>query len=175
MLMFALMVGILDVWLGVSFRGDAVLTAVSATLLIVAYQMVGVLMQLLARNMALGLSPTGIIVSPAFSYAGVGFPVLAMQGFARAWGAILPLRSYIQILFDQASRGAALLSRPARPLRSPPSWAGTGETETRAKQRPSPGWSGQRRSASHRRSAAGSPDSWSNPDRGFSAASRWRS
>jgi ABC-2 type transport system permease protein len=108
MLMFVLMVGILDVWLGVSFRGDAVLTAVAATLLIVAYQMIGCLMQLLARNMATGLSLTGIIVSPAFGFAGVGFPVLAMQDFPRAWGAILPLRWYIQILFDQATRGAAL-------------------------------------------------------------------
>jgi ABC-2 type transport system permease protein len=108
MLMFVLTVGILDVWLGVGFRGDAVLTAVSATLLIVAYQMIGCLTQLLARNMAVGLSLTGIIVSPAFGFAGVGFPVLAMEGFARAWGAILPLRWYIQILFDQATRGAAL-------------------------------------------------------------------
>jgi ABC-2 type transport system permease protein len=108
MLMFVLMVGILDVWLGVSFRGNAVVTAVSATLLIVAYQMIGCLMQLLARNMAVGLSLTGIVVSPAFGFAGVGFPVLAMEGFARAWGAILPLRWYIQILFDQATRGAAL-------------------------------------------------------------------
>ncbi len=108
MLMFVLMVGILDVWLGVSFRGSAVLTAVSAMLLIVAYQMIGCLMQLLARNMAVGLSLTGIIVSPAFGFAGVGFPVLAMQGFPRAWGAILPLRWYIQILFDQATRGAGL-------------------------------------------------------------------
>lgn len=108
MLMFALMVGILDVWLGVSFRGNAVLTAASATLLILAYQLIGCLMQLLTRNMALGLSLTGIIVSPAFGFAGVGFPVLGMQAFPRAWGAILPLRWYIQILFDQASRGAAL-------------------------------------------------------------------
>ena len=108
MLMFVLMVGILDVWLGVSFRGNAVLTAVAATLLIIAYQMIGCLMQLLARNMAVGLSLTGIIVSPAFGFAGVGFPVLAMQDFPRAWGAILPLRWYIQILFDQATRGAAL-------------------------------------------------------------------
>jgi ABC-2 type transport system permease protein len=108
MLMFVLMVGILDVWLGVSFRGNAVLTAVSASLLIVAYQMIGCLMQLLARNMAVGLSLTGIVVSPAFGYAGVGFPVLAMQGFPRAWGAMLPLRWYIQILFDQATRGAAV-------------------------------------------------------------------
>ena len=108
MLMFVLMVGILDVWLGVSFRGNPVLVAASATLLIVAYQMIGCLMQLLARNMAVGLSLTGLIVSPAFGYAGVGFPVLAMGAFPRAWGAILPLRWYIQILFDQASRGAAV-------------------------------------------------------------------
>ena len=107
MLMFALMVGILDVWLGVSFRGSAVLMVASATLLIVAYQMIGALMQLLARDMALGLSLTGIVVSPAFGYAGVGFPVLAMQTFPRIWGAILPLRWYMQILFDQATRGAA--------------------------------------------------------------------
>ena len=81
---------------------------VSATLLIVAYQMIGCLMQLLTRNLALGLSLTGIIVSPAFGYAGVGFPVIAMGWFPRAWGAVLPLRWYIQILFDQAARGAPL-------------------------------------------------------------------
>jgi ABC-2 type transport system permease protein len=106
--MFALMVGILDVALGVSFRGSVLLMAVSATLLIVAYQMVGCLMQLLTRNLALGLSLTAIIVSPAFGYAGVGFPVTAMGWFPRAWGAMLPLRWYVQILFDQASRGAPL-------------------------------------------------------------------
>lgn len=118
MLMFVLMVGILDVWLGVSFRGSALLMAASATLLIVAYQMIGCLMQLLARNMALGLSLTGLIVSPAFGYAGVGFPVLAMGAFPRAWGTILPLRWYIQILFDQASRGAAARARRSWRARS---------------------------------------------------------
>ena len=106
--MFALMVAILDVWLGVGFRGDVLLMTVAAMLLIVAYQMIGCLLQLLTRNLALGLSLTGIIVSPAFGYAGVGFPVIAMGWFPRAWGAILPLRWYIQILFDQAARGAPL-------------------------------------------------------------------
>ena len=106
--MFALMVAILDLWLGVGFRGDVLLMTVAAMLLIVAYQMIGCLLQLLTRNLALGLSLTGIIVSPAFGYAGVGFPVIAMGWFPRAWGAILPLRWYIQILFDQAARGAPL-------------------------------------------------------------------
>lgn len=105
---FAMMVAILDLWLGVGFRGNVLLMAVAAVLLIVAYQMIGCLLQLLTRNLALGLSLTGIIVSPAFGYAGVGFPVIAMGWFPRAWGSILPLRWYIQILFDQATRGAPL-------------------------------------------------------------------
>ena len=115
--MFALMVAILELWLGVGFRGNVLLMTVSAVLLIVAYQMIGCLLQLLTRNLALGLSLTGIIVSPAFGYAGVGFPVIAMGWFPRAWGAILPLRWYLQILFDQASRGAPL-SQSAAPFAS---------------------------------------------------------
>jgi ABC-2 type transport system permease protein len=108
MSMFVLMVGILDVGLGVSFRGNAILVAVSAALLTIAYQLIGCLMQLLARSLDVGLSVTGIIVSPAFGFVGVGFPVIGMHAFPRAVGALFPLRWYIQILFDQASRGAPL-------------------------------------------------------------------
>jgi ABC-2 type transport system permease protein len=108
MSMFVLMVGILDVGLGVSFRGDAILVAMSAVLLTIAYQLIGCLMQLLTRSLDLGLSVTGIIVSPAFGFIGVGFPVIGMNLFPRIVGAMFPLRWYIQILFDQASRGAPL-------------------------------------------------------------------
>lgn len=89
----------------IPFRGDPVLVAAGACLLIIAYLSLGALLQLLVRNLAFGLSLTGIICSPAFGFAGVGFPVLAMNGFSRVWGAMLPLRWYIQILFDQAARG----------------------------------------------------------------------
>ena len=109
MLMFVLMVGILDVWLGVSFRGSAVLLAASATLLIVAYQMIGCLMQLLARNMALGLSLTGHDRLARVRLCRCWFSGARRWASFRAPGAsILPLRWYIQILFDQASRGAAV-------------------------------------------------------------------
>ena len=37
-------------------------------------------------------------------------PVLAMNGFAQGWGALLPLRWYQQILFDQAARGSPISS-----------------------------------------------------------------
>ena len=89
----------------VSFRGDSVLLGVAATLLIWAYLSVGALFQLLVRNLGFGLSLTGIFCSPAFGFVGVGFPLLAMSGFARSWGDLLPLRWYMQILSDQAARG----------------------------------------------------------------------
>lgn len=96
---------IIDAVYGVPFRGNSVILAAAAILLLIAYLSLGALLQLLVRNLAVGLSLTGIICSPAFGFAGVGFPVLAMNGFAKAWGAALPLRWYIQILFDQAVRG----------------------------------------------------------------------
>jgi ABC-2 type transport system permease protein len=92
--------------LGIPFRGDAVMMGASACLFLLAYQGLGALLQLLVRDLPLALSLTGIIVSPAFGYAGVGFPVIGMAGFPRLWGAFLPLRWYVQILFDQAARGS---------------------------------------------------------------------
>ncbi|MET0639666.1 MAG: ABC transporter permease, partial [Hyphomicrobium sp.] len=89
----------------VPFRGNAVIMGASACLLVIGYLSMGALFALLTRNLPLGLSATAIFCSPAFGFAGVGFPVLAMNGFAKAWGAILPLRWYIEILFDQAVRG----------------------------------------------------------------------
>ena len=90
----------------VSFRGDSLVLGIAAILLIWAYLCVGGLFQLLVRNLAFGLSLTGIVCSPAFGFVGVGFPLLAMSGFARSWGDLLPLRWYMQILSDQAARGA---------------------------------------------------------------------
>src|SRR5262245_21507941 len=94
----------------IPFRGDAVMIAAAACLLITAYLGLATLLALLARDIALGLSLTGIFCSPAFGFAGVGFPMIAMLPFAHGWGAILPLRWYMQILFDQAARGAPVAS-----------------------------------------------------------------
>lgn len=105
LMMMAVVLGIIHGLYQIPFRGSAVLMGVSAGLLIVAYLSVGALFQLLMRNLASGLSLTGIVCSPAFGFAGVGFPVMAMNAFAEGWGALLPLRWYIQILFDQAARG----------------------------------------------------------------------
>ncbi|MCY1296581.1 ABC-2 family transporter protein [compost metagenome] len=105
LLMMAVVLGIIHGLYEIPFRGNPVLVAAAACLLIIAYLSVGALFQLLVRNLASGLSLTGIFCSPAFGYAGVGFQILAMNTFAQSWGMLLPLRWYIQVLFDQAARG----------------------------------------------------------------------
>ena len=97
--------GILHGLYSVPFRGDVWMVGAAACLMLVGYLGLGALLPLLVRNLPLGLSLTGIFCSPAFGFAGVGFPVLGMNGFARSWGAGLPLRWYAEILFDQGARG----------------------------------------------------------------------
>jgi ABC-2 type transport system permease protein len=90
---------------GVPFRGSPILVGTAACLLVIAYLSVGAIFQLLVRNLALGLSLTAILCSPAFGFVGVGFPILGMNAFARIWGDLLPLRWYMEVLVDQAARG----------------------------------------------------------------------
>ena len=96
---------IIHVLYGVHFRGDPLLVAAAACLLLIAYLSFGALLVLLTQALPTGLSLIALFCNPAFGFAGVGFPVLAMGAFPQAWGSILPLRWYIQILFDQAARG----------------------------------------------------------------------
>ncbi|WP_203072127.1 ABC transporter permease [Falsiroseomonas ponticola] len=89
----------------VPFRGDPLVAGAAACAFIAAYLALGAALQLLVRDLSLGLSLAGIVCSPAFGFAGIGFPVMGMGDFARGWGAMLPLRWYGEILFDQAMRG----------------------------------------------------------------------
>jgi ABC-2 type transport system permease protein len=73
------------------------------------------LLQLLTGDLATGLGLAGLIASPAFGYAGVGFPAIGMNTFAQVWSAILPLRWYMAVLLGQAARGLPV-SDSARPF-----------------------------------------------------------
>jgi ABC-2 type transport system permease protein len=106
---------ILQGLIGISFKGDVPMIVVAASLMIAGYLSLGALVQLLVRDLALGLGLTGLVVSPAFGYAGVGFPTFGMNAFAQAWGAILPVRWYMAVLLGQAARGLPL-SESARPF-----------------------------------------------------------
>jgi ABC-2 type transport system permease protein len=106
---------ILEGLLGISFKGDLPMMVAAGCLLIVGYLALGALMQLLVLDLATGLGLTGLVVSPAFGYAGVGFPLLGMNAFAQFWSAILPLRWYMAVLLGQAARGLPLADS-ARPF-----------------------------------------------------------
>jgi ABC-2 type transport system permease protein len=96
---------ILEGLLGVAFKGNVPMIVVGASLFLISYLALGALLQLLVRDLATGLGLTGIVVSPAFGYAGIGFPVFGMNAFAYAWGALLPLRWYMAVLLGQAAHG----------------------------------------------------------------------
>jgi ABC-2 type transport system permease protein len=96
---------VLEGVLQVPFRGDVPLIIAAASLLIIAYLSLGALLQLLTGDLATGLGLAGLFASPAFGYAGVGFPTIGMNAFAHGWSAILPLRWYMAVLLGQAARG----------------------------------------------------------------------
>ncbi|MGO8924522.1 MAG: ABC transporter permease [Xanthobacteraceae bacterium] len=106
---------ILEGNLGIPFKGNLPMMVVAASLLIIGYLALGALLQLLMRDLTTGLGLTGLVVSPAFGYVGVGFPLLGMNAFALSWGAILPLRWYMAILLGQAARGLPIADS-ARPF-----------------------------------------------------------
>ncbi|HTF74270.1 MAG TPA: ABC transporter permease [Bradyrhizobium sp.] len=91
--------------LQIPFRGDLPLMVAAASLLIIACLSLGALLQLLTGDLPTGLGLAGLFASPAFGYAGVGFPTVGMNAFAQAWSAILPLRWYMAVLLGQAARG----------------------------------------------------------------------
>jgi ABC-2 type transport system permease protein len=101
--------------LQIPFKGDVPLMVAAGSLLIIAYLSLGALLQLLARDLATGLGLAGLFASPAFGYAGVGFPTIGMNTFAQIWSAILPLRWYMAVLLGQAARGLPV-SESAIPL-----------------------------------------------------------
>ena len=82
----------------ITFKGNVPMVVAAASLFILGYLALGALLQLLVRDLVTGLGLTGLVVSPAFGYAGVGFPVLAMNAFAQAWSTLLPLRWYMAVL-----------------------------------------------------------------------------
>ena len=99
---------ILEGMFEIPFKGNTAMMIAAGSLLIIGYLAVGALLPLLVRDLPTGLGLIGLIVSPAFGFVGVGFPILAMNTFSIAWGAILPLRWYMPVLLGQAAHGLPL-------------------------------------------------------------------
>src|SRR5262249_6654365 len=103
---------ILEGMFGISFKGDVSMIVAAGSLLIIGYLALGALLQLLLRDLPTGLGLIGLIVSPAFGFVGVGFPILGMNAFSVAWGAILPVRWYMAVLLRQAAHRLPLHESP---------------------------------------------------------------
>ena len=106
---------VLEGLLHIPFKGNVPMIIAAASLFIIAYLTFAALLQLLVGDLPTGLGLTGLVASPAFGYAGVAFPALAMNAFAYGWSAILPLRWYLAVLLGQAAHGLPVADS-ARPF-----------------------------------------------------------
>lgn len=96
----------LFLWLKLPLRGSVTLIAMATVLLVLSYQAVALLIVAVTANLRISLSSAAIYAAPAFAFAGITFPVMAMPLSGKIWGALLPLSYYLIILLDQGMRGA---------------------------------------------------------------------
>lgn len=92
--------------LDIPLRGSALLVALATLLLVLAYQAMGLLIVAASANLRLASSAAAFYGGPAFAFTGVTFPTFAMPLAGKAWGALLPLTHYLELLLGQALRGA---------------------------------------------------------------------
>lgn len=109
-----LMNSYLFLWLKLPLRGSVTLIALATVLLVLAYQAVALLIVAATANLRISLSAAAIYAAPAFAFAGITYPVMAMPLSGKIWGGLLPLSYYLIILLDQGMRGAPVsVSLPA--------------------------------------------------------------
>ncbi|WP_041527815.1 ABC transporter permease [Paracoccus aminophilus] len=92
-------------YFGAPFRGSLALHLTYSLLYVVTCLGLGTMLALLVEETVAGLGMAGLLASPAFGFAGISFPRDMMNGFAQAWGAILPLTPYLHLRTDQVVRG----------------------------------------------------------------------
>ncbi|WP_175499464.1 ABC transporter permease [Loktanella salsilacus] len=95
-------------YFGASFRGNVFIFFLNGLIFVLACQALGALIAMIARDATGALGMMGLIVAPAFGFAGVSFPRFGMSGFPQAWGAVIPLTPYLELRTDQTLRGAPL-------------------------------------------------------------------
>ncbi|MFN2329520.1 MAG: ABC transporter permease [Chromatocurvus sp.] len=106
--------------LGIEFQGSLGVWLLGWLGLVLASFGLGAFLLGLFGNLRLATSVASVLVSPAFAYSGMTFPISAMNGFAALWAQTLPLGHFLhlqtaQVLMDapptsaSGSLGALLL------------------------------------------------------------------
>lgn len=98
------MLFIMFYYIGAPFRSGFWIVMLSSFLFLMTSVTTGTLLALILRHAS--FSATAIYAAPAFAYAGITFPTLAMPGLAAAWSSFMPLSHYHKILVNETMRGA---------------------------------------------------------------------
>lgn len=98
--------------LGIEFKGSLGVWSLGWLGLVLASFGLGVFLLGAFGNLRLATSVASVLVSPAFAYSGMTFPISAMDGFAALWAQTLPLGHFLHLQAAQvlmaAPPGAAL-------------------------------------------------------------------
>lgn len=100
------MVVLLVRFFGLPMYGNSWVLFVASILFVLAYQSMGLAMVSLTANLRLANSFAAFYVGPAFAFAGITYPALGMPLPAKIWSWALPLSHYLNIIQQQALRGA---------------------------------------------------------------------
>ena len=91
--------------IGSPLNGNPVVLFFATTIFILAYQAMGVLLIVILPNMRLALSMGAAYASLALSFAGLTFPIFAMNGFMQGFAQIFPYTHYLEILLNESMKG----------------------------------------------------------------------
>jgi ABC-2 type transport system permease protein len=111
-MLFLVVLGISDLvlfgYLGLPLRGQSWLLVLAGTLFVLSCQFLGSLLALVLKPAATAISIATLLTAPSFGFMGIGFPRIAMNGFAYAYGSLLPGTWYLMARIDQTVRGTPL-------------------------------------------------------------------
>lgn len=95
-------------YMGAPMNGSLFIIFISTVFFVYAYQAVGVILISIFPNMRLSLSLGAAYSSMAFSFAGLTFPIIAMEPFFKFLSQLFPYTHYLNIYINEAMKGLDL-------------------------------------------------------------------
>jgi ABC-2 type transport system permease protein len=101
---------ILFVQMGTPLRGSFLLIMVAEMVMILAYQLIGVLLVSVTANLRLSLSLASAYGMMALTFAGLTFPQFAMPLLAKIFSLLFPFTYWVKIFISQAFQSEGILN-----------------------------------------------------------------
>lgn len=106
---FMVMNMILFIQMGTPMLGSYLLIVLAEIVLILTYQLMGILIVSITANLRLSLSLASAYAMMALTFAGLTFPQFAMPLLARIFSMLFPFTYWTKIFISQAFRGESLI------------------------------------------------------------------